>query len=139
MKGCLFMKKMFKKSLATVMAVASLATGMVGMSASAVSETVNLYKDAGAPGSSTRTSCEWSYTTSLKTSTISVDNFSATDNSTKIFAYISVDGDTKADGYIYPSGGSVTASDLKLGKSAYATAYFVNLVGNMRANVSISG
>lgn len=133
------MKNMFKRSLAAVMAVASLAVGMVGMSASAISETVHLYKDAGAPGSSTRTSCDWSYTTSLKTSTINVDNFSATDNSTKIFAYISVDGDTKADGYIYPSGGSVSASDLKLGKSAYATAYFVNLVGNMKADVSISG
>lgn len=35
MKGCLFMKNMFKKSLAAVMAVASLAVGMVGMSASA--------------------------------------------------------------------------------------------------------
>ena len=35
MKGCLFMKNMLKKSLATVMAVASLA-GMAVMSASAI-------------------------------------------------------------------------------------------------------
>lgn len=36
-KGCLFMKKMFKKSIAAVMAVASLAVSMTGISASAAS------------------------------------------------------------------------------------------------------
>lgn len=55
------MKKIFKRSLAAVMAVASLAVGMVGMSASAYSDSVYFIRDAGAPSNAGKTSQIWNY------------------------------------------------------------------------------
>lgn len=133
------MKNMLKKSLAAVMAVASLATGMVGMSTSAISQTVNFYKDQGAPSSATVTSASWNYITSLYTSTIKVSNFTTTDNSTYIFAGIMVNDDVKSAGNIYPAGGSVSADGLDLGEPAYAYAEVKNLAGTIRAKVAITG
>ena len=79
------------------------------------------------------------YTIALYTSAINVSNFSATNSSTKIFAYISLNGNAKATGFIYPSSGSVTANDMDLGESGYASADVINVDGNIRATVSVSG
>lgn len=133
------MKKVFKKITASIVAVTSLVVGMVGMSASAISDTVTFYKAAGAPGSATYVSESWNYTIALYTSAIDVSNFSATNSSTKIYAYISLNGKTKAAGFIYPSSGSVTANDMDLGESGYASADVINVDGNIRATVSVSG
>lgn len=133
------MKKIFKRSLAAVMAVASLAVGMVGVNASAISETVNFYKDQGAPSSATVTSASWNYTTSLRTSTIKVSNFTATDNSTYIFAGFVVNNMVKAAGSIYPAGGSVSADGFDLGEHVYASAEVKNLGGTIRATAEITG
>lgn len=133
------MKNTFKKIAASVMAVTTLAVGMVGMSASAISDTVTFYKATGAPGSATYVSESWNYTIALYTSAINVSNFSATNSSTKIFAYISLNGNAKATGFIYPSSGSVTANDMDLGESGYASADVINVDGNIRATVSVSG
>ncbi len=133
------MKNTFKKAIAAVMAAASLAVGMAGMSANAISETVYFMKDAGSPGSAGVTSKAWSYYTALNTSTISVNGFTITSGDPYIFAGITINGTVKAASNIYPSGGSVTATGLKTGEYAYATAELKNISGNIRATVSITG
>lgn len=139
MKGCLFMKKMFKKSLAAVMAVASLAVGMTGISASAIDESINLYKDAGAPGSDTRTSYSWNFTTSRTTMTMSVSGFTKTDNNSYVYLYATVNNNNVISRSVYNSDGSADASKLETGEAAYASASLNNLTGNLRAKVSIKG
>lgn len=130
---------MFKRSLAAVIAVASLTVGMVGMNASAISESVYFMRDAGAPSSAGVTSKEWSYYTAVNTSTISVSGFTITNGSPYIFAAISVEGAIKASANIRPSGGSVNATGLETGEFAYAVAKLQDVSGNIRATVSITG
>ena len=132
------MKKMFKKSLATVMAVASLAVAMVGMSASAYSNSTYFMRDAGALGSAGKISETWNYTADISTSTITVSNFTRTDKTTNIFAYISSGGIANS-GTIEPTGGSVSKSGITPGAKVYASARVCDYSGSIRANVSISG
>lgn len=132
------MKNMLKKSLAAVMAVASLATGMVGMSASAYSDSVYFIRDAGAPGSTGKTSQIWNYYADKSTSTITVSNFTRTDKYTDIFAYVSVAA-VKSSAIIEPSGGSVSKNGIIPGEDVIASASVRNISGNIRANVSVSG
>lgn len=132
------MKNMLKKSLAAVMAVASLAVGMVGMSASAYSDSVYFIRDAGAPGSTGKTSQIWNYYADKSTSTITVSNFTRTDKYTDIFAYVSVAA-VKSSAIIEPSGGSVSKNGIIPGEDVIASASVRNISGNIRANVSVSG
>lgn len=132
------MKKMFKRSLAAVMATASLAVGMVGMSASAYSNSTYFMRDAGAPGSAGKVSESWSYKADISTTTITVSNFTRTDQTANIFAYISVGGISNA-GSIQPNGGSVSKSNITPGSNVYASASVSNYSGSIRANVSIRG
>lgn len=132
------MKKIFKRSLAAVMAVASLAVGMVGMSASAYSDSVYFIRDAGAPGSTGKTSQIWNYYADKSTSTITVSNFTRTDKYTDIFAYVSVAA-VKSSAIIEPSGGSVSKNGIIPGEDVIASASVRNISGNIRANVSVSG
>lgn len=132
------MKKIFKRSLAAFMAVASLAVGMVGMSASAYSDSVYFIRDAGAPSNAGKTSQIWNYYADKSTSTITVSNFTRTDKYTYIFAYISV-ADVTSSAKIEPSGGSVSKSGIIPGSDVIASASLQNISGNIRANVSISG
>lgn len=132
------MKNMLKKSLAAVMAVASLATGMVGMSANAYSDSVYFIRDASAPGSTGKTSQIWNYYADKSTSTITVSNFTRTDKYTYIFAYISV-AEVNSSARIEPSGGSVSKSGIIPGEDVIASASVRNISGNIRANVSVSG
>ena len=133
------MNKPFKKIAASIMAVTTLTVSMVGMSASAYSDSVYFMRDAGAPSSAGVTSKAWSYYTAVNTSTISVNGFTITSGNPYIFAGIAVNGDIKAAADVYPSGGSVTATGLKTGEFAYATAEVKNISGNIRATVSITG
>ena len=132
------MKNMLKKSLAAVMAVASLATGMVGMSASAYSDSVYFIRDAGAPSSTGKTSQIWNYYADKSTSTITVSNFTRTDKNTAIFAYVSV-ANVNSSAIIEPSGGSVSKNGIIPGEDVIASANVRNISGNIRANVSVSG
>lgn len=132
------MKKMFKRSLAAVIAVASLAVGMVGMNANAYSDSVYFMRDAGSPSSAGTTSEAWYYKAEMSTSTITVSNFTRTDQDTCIYAYISNAG-TANSGFIYPSGGSVSKSGIESGTYVYASAELYNYGGTIRANVSIRG
>lgn len=112
---------------------------MVGMNASAISESVYFMRDAGSPSSAGVTSKAWSYYTAVNTSTISVNGFTITNGSPYIFAGITVEGTVKAAANIYPSGGSVNATGLETGEYAYASAELKNVSGNIRATVSITG
>ena len=135
------MTNKIKKVIASLVAVAALSTCATGISASAdgISETVYFHANVGAPGSATYISEEWSYTTSLLTSTINVSDFSASVSNTHIFAFISVGGLVKAAGNIYPTSGQISASGLPIGKSAYACAEVNTSSGNIASTVSISG
>jgi len=133
------MKKTFKKTLASIMSAVSLAMCVTGMSASAISSTTTFSRDAGSPGDTGNTSAVWNYTTSVSESKINVSNFTCTNSGTYIMASIAVEGELKASGGIFPTSGSVSASNLPLGKSAYASAYVVNVSGTIRATVSITG
>lgn len=132
------MKNMLKKSLAAVMAVASLAVGMTGMGASAYSDSVYFMRDAGAPGSAGKTSQIWNYSADKSTSTITVSNFTRTDKNTYIFAYVSV-ANVKSSAIIEPYGGSVSKNGIIPGEDVIASASVQNISGNIRANVSVSG
>ena len=134
------MANKIKKTLSFLIAVATLSTcGIAGISARGISETVYFHANVGAPGSATYLSETWRYTTSLSTSTINVYDFSASVFGTHIFAYISVDSVTKASGNIYPTGGTVTANELSLGRPALGYAEVSTSDGNTYAAVSISG
>lgn len=132
------MKKMFKRSLAAVIAVASLAVGMVGMNANAYSDSVYFMRDAGSPSSAGTTSATWNYEAGISTTTITVSNFTRTDQDTQIYAYISSAGIPNS-GLISPPGGSVSKSGIIPGAYVYASAKLYNYSGTIRANVSISG
>ena len=133
------MKKIIKKAMASFMAAVTLVMGMSSISASAISETVYFHKVPGAPGSATVLSTVWNYTTTINTTTVTVSNFTSTEPNNRIFVYISVEGVTKAGGYIYPPGGSVSATGLSIGKPAYASASVDNTSGTTYATVSITG
>lgn len=132
------MKNMFKKFLTAVMAVASLAVGMTGVSASAYSDSVYFIRDAGSPGNAGKTSETWNYTADISTSTITVSNFTRTDKNSTIFVYISVGGITNS-GTIEPPGGSVSKIGIVPGAKIYASASLSGYSGSIRADVSISG
>ncbi|MCM1508975.1 MAG: hypothetical protein NC177_17845 [Ruminococcus flavefaciens] len=133
------MRKMIKRSLAAVMAVASLAVGVVGMNASAYSNSVYFMKDAGSPSGSGTTSAVWNYKANIDTSTITVKNFTREDKTSYIFAYISYAG-VSTSGSITPTGGSVSKGGIVPGANMYASAKLSNYEsGNIRADVSISG
>ena len=133
------MKNVFKKAVATAVSAVTLAVGVVGMSASAYDDSVRLYKDAGAPSEDVRTSYSWNFTTSRTTMTMSVTNFSKTYDYSYVYLYASVGGDTVISDSVYGSSGSASASNLIIGKSAYASATLENPDGNLSANVRIVG
>lgn len=137
-----FLWKKFKKFLVGLMAVASLAVGMPGMSASAdngINDTIYLYKDQGAPGSDTHVSQTWNFTTALSTMTMGVSNFTKTDNNSYVYLYASVNSENVISRSVYNSDGSASAYGVDAGEAAYASAKFVNLSGNLRAHVYITG
>ncbi|MGN1482124.1 hypothetical protein [Porcipelethomonas sp.] len=132
------MNKTFKKIAASIMAVTTLTVSMVGMSASAYSDSVYFMRDAGAPSSAGTTSATWNYKADISTSTITVSNFTRTDKTSRIYAYISSAGIANS-GFINPSGGSVAKNGIVPGAIVYASAELNNYSGTIRANVSISG
>lgn len=132
------MRKSLKKAIASVMAATTLSMCTTGISASAISDTVQFHKTIGEPSSSIVVFKDWSYTTSLSKSRITVTNFSATDSATYIYSLIKINNITQASGNIYPTGGSIEANQA-IGSPAYASAEVINKNGNISATVSISG
>ena len=133
------MKNTFKKSIAAVMAVASLTVGMVGVSASAIDESINLYKDAGAPGYDTLTSYSWNFTTSRTTMTMYVSDFTKTSNDSYVYLYATVNRDNVISSIISSSTGSASSGGILTGRAAYASASLNNLTGNLKAKIKIVG
>lgn len=124
------MKKMFKRSLAAVMAIASLAVGMVGMSASAAdtrnSYTIWLQKDAGSPGGSEASYQSWNYTTTETSIEFDITTFtrSASSSSSYVACYASVNGETKINASLTTKS-SLSASVIK-GKNGTASVTLKN-------------
>ena len=134
------MANKIKKTLSFLIAAATLSTcGIAEISASGVSETVYFHTNVGAPSSATHISHTWEYSTALSTTTINVYDFSASIFGTHIMAYISVDNVTRASGNIYPTGGTISANELLIGRPACGYAEVSTSSGNTYAVVSISG
>ena len=114
MKGRLSMKNMFKRSLAAVMAVASLAVGMVGMSASAATTTTKnsysfwLERDQGAPSGSESLYRTWDYTTTGTSIEFKITTFTRSTPSS--YSYVSCYA--KVDGVVKINASLATANSL---------------------------
>ncbi len=110
MKECLFMKNMFKRSLAAVMAVASLAVGMVGMSTNAATESANSITSVNMIDEAIAKS---RYTFNL------INN--------AMIPVVSITGSKNVDIYAKPTGGSVTVYVYNGG--TYVTGYYFDTSG----------
>lgn len=135
------MKKIFKRSLTAVMAVASLAVGMTGISAGAISETVYFMRDAGSPGNTGCTSVDRDYTTTVDTSTIKIKDFTVTNSSTHIYGEIHIGEDLRSASIVYAPGGSISAEInlSEIGRAANMTANISGISGTIRATVTLTG
>lgn len=135
------MKNTFKKIAASVMAVASLAVGMTGMSAGAISETVYFMRDAGAPGNAGCTSLDRDYITTIDTSTIKIKDFTVTYSSTHIYGEIHIGEDLRNASIVYAPGGSISAdvSRSEIGKAANMTAWVSNISGTIKSTAILTG
>lgn len=115
------MNMKFKKLAACLMATASLATGMVGMGASAADVgIINLHKAAGAPGSATVTFQSWNFTTASSVTSMSITDFTKSGSDSYVYLY----SDTGCSS-IKRKRGTDSVSDVKIGISAYASATYL--------------
>ncbi len=117
-KEVILMTSKIKKAIASVMAVASLTMGMTGITSSAADVgKINLHKAAGAPGSATVTYQSWNFTTASSITSMSIDNYTKSGSNSYVYLY----SDTGCSSNQYGTG-AVSAKDVKLGISAYASA-----------------
>lgn len=130
------MKKTFKKIAASVMAIASLSTCAMGISASAAYVGgINLHKAAGAPGSATVTFQSWNFTTASSTTSMSITDFTKSGSNSYVYLY----SDTGCSSIKYETG-AVSASNVKIGISAYASARLYDFSsGTHQATGSVLG
>ena len=130
------MRKSFKKITAAVMAVATLAVGMAGMSASAATVgNINLHKVVGAPGSDTVTSQQWNFTTASSTTIMSITSYTKNGSD----SYVSLISTTGIGVNLYGTG-SGSATNVKIGQAAIAKATLNNFSsGNHLASGKITG
>ncbi len=130
------MNMKFKKLAACLMATASLATGMVGMGASAADVgIINLHKAAGAPGSATVTFQSWNFTTASSVTSMSITDFTKSGSDSYVYLY----SDTGCSS-IKRKRGTDSVSDVKIGISAYASATLYDFsYGTHQAVGSVSG
>ncbi len=130
------MKKTFKRTLTALLATATMAVGMGGMSASAAYiGDISLYKAVGAPGSSTQTYQEWRFvitssTTSMNLTTVTLGNSDA-------YVYLYSNNGISS---IKTTTGAVSVTNAKVGAAALANARLYNFSsGSHYAYGSISG
>jgi len=128
------MKKALKKLIASTLAVSTIAISAISVNAASVGS-INLYKYAGAPGSATQTSQEWNFTTASSTTYMGISKFTRDGSDSYVYLYSSTGVSA-----IFTGTGSRTATNVKIGESAYASASLNNFdSGNHHASGSVTG
>jgi len=130
------MKKTFKRTLAALLATATMAVGMGGMSASAAYiGDISLYKAVGAPSSSVQTYQDWSFV--IKSSTTSMNLTTVTLGNSDAYVYLHSSNGISS---IKTTTGAVSVTNAKVGSVATAYARISNFSsGSHYAYGSISG